>query len=411
MGSEPADPRRSRPSTRRQKGERPRWAPDLVALAAIGFLTLVSQISLIWHHAVPDLDTDTFILRAAKPCGGTWIAKGMGDSAHPLGNALIQRWDCHFQPPGGLTPASGWFLLLSLAVVLVVALVVGFAFLRGGGAGSATVAVAYLGLSPAMRTMATRADEKWIGVMLFLVTTLCILGFHRSAARRGAWLLAVILSSTVLGLWHTQYVLILLIGLVPWGVVALLRPAALGTTRLRAVALGSAVFVLPGALIGLLLRTGYVVKVPYEKLFYSIFNDKYWHGWVTWFRDYVAYSSRWLTGWLSNDGTQEIQLPAPAGTSFVLLGLVALALYLLVMVMTRDWLLCAVAFGCLALPFLYEPNNAERWDAVSIVFALASGVARSRHARGVTTDAPAEGPSELESEAAAAGAGAGPSRT
>ena len=34
--------------------------------------------------------------------------------------------------------------------------------------------------------------EKWIGVMLFLVTTLCILAFHRSASHGAAWLVAVV---------------------------------------------------------------------------------------------------------------------------------------------------------------------------------------------------------------------------
>ena len=62
--------------------------------------------------------------------------------------------------------------------------------------------------------------------------------------------------------------------------------------------------------------------------------------------------------------------------------------------MTRDWLLCAIALGAMALPFLYEPNNAERWDSLSVIFALglASGVYRSRPARS-TSNAPDAGQS------------------
>ena len=47
----------------------------------------------------------------------------------------------------------------------------------------------------------------------------------------------------------------------------------------------------------------------------------------------------------------------------------------LLVVSTRDSALIAITFGCLLLPFLFEPHNAERWDptATSVALALAHG--------------------------------------
>ena len=123
-----------------------------------------SHAALIWHHAVPDFDTDTFINLAKDGCDPHWIRRGMGDTAHPLGNALIRKSDCLFHGPGFLTPAQFWYLALTVAVVVIIGLL--WAAARAVGAGDTRVAlsVAYLGMSPAMRTMSTRADEKWIGL-------------------------------------------------------------------------------------------------------------------------------------------------------------------------------------------------------------------------------------------------------
>lgn len=343
--------------------------PGYAALAMIALVAVTTHLSLIWHHPVPDFDTDTVLGRAVEGCGPTWIVKGMGDSAHPLGNALLQRWACQFTGPEGLSPASGWFLLIGGAVLATAALLVIVARVTGGGPTAAALAVAYLGMSPVLRTLSARAEENWVGSVLFLVTAVCMLGFHRSRTRTRLWLTAVAVSTVVLGVWHSQYLLVLALGLVPWGALAMLRPSVAGTTRPRALMLAGSM--VPTALVlGALFGSGYAARVGYHKRFFSIFNPDYWEGIAAWCRNYVAYSSRGLTGWLPNDGMEEKLFASPQGAPFVLLGLLGLTLLVLLVVTTRDSMLMAIAFGALALPFLYEPHNAERWDPTSIVVAL-----------------------------------------
>ena len=172
----------------------------------------------------------------------------MGNSAHPLGNALLKRWACKFHESDLLTPAQGWFLLLAVAVAVTAALLVAFAHINGGGTAAATIALAYLGLSPVLRALSHRAEEDWVGLTLFLVTTMCILAFHGARTSPWAWLVAVGVSAIVLGVWHTQYLLVFAFGLVPWGVVAMLRPSLVGTTRPRALLLGAAMLPTVGVL-------------------------------------------------------------------------------------------------------------------------------------------------------------------
>jgi hypothetical protein len=348
------------------------------ALATVTLLVITSHVSLIWHHAVPDFDTDTHI---PLPCENPWIRAGMGDSAHPMGNALLKKWACQFRDSTLLTPAEGWYVLMSVAVVVVVALLLVSARVTGGGAAQAAVAVGYLGASPALRTLSNRAEEDWIGSALLLSTTLCIVATHRTRARWLPWLLATALCTVVLGLWHTQYLVVLAVGLVPWGVVALVRPRIAGTTRARAVAMGVAMLVPTGTVLSVLFASGHVMRADYHRMFFSIFNPDYWKGPVQWVRDYVAYSSRWLTGWLGNDGMEEKLFAAPEGAGFVLLGLLGLALVVALAVLTRDSLLIAITFGCLALPFLYEPHNAERWSPTSAMVALLLAAVAARPAR------------------------------
>lgn len=349
------------------------WNPANLVLALTALVTITSHVSLIWHYAVTDYDTDGIIEQATgrTACERPWIMKGMGNSAHPLGNALLKRWVCHFQSDP-VTPTQGWFILMSTAVVVTVALLVAFAYLNGGGAVAATIALAYVSASPIMLTVSNRAEEDWVGSTLFLAVTLCIVGFHRSRlrARSGAWLIAVATSTLVLGMWHTQYLLALALGLVPWGLAAWIWPRALGTTRRRAIALAAAMWPALAA-VAALFQSGYAVRVGYHKMYLSVFNPDYWHGIVAWCRDFLGYSARWLTGWAEADGMEErIFTPAPEGAAVVLLGLLALVLLGLLAAMTRDSVLGAITFGCLALPFLYEPHNAERWDATSTIVAV-----------------------------------------
>jgi len=345
-----------------------------LTLLAVALVAVTSHAALIWHHAVPDFDTDTFINRANGGCDPNWIRKGMGDTAHPLGNALTPQAECLFHGSGVLTPAQFWYLALTVAVVVIVGLVAAAARVVGAGEARAALAIAYLGMSPAMRTMSTRADEKWIGSMLFLVVVLAMWWFHAAPGISRPRLGVLVVTSTVLGLWHTQYLIILGVALGLWGAAALIRPGAVATTRRKAVAMAAAVLVPPAVAVGLMLWTGYVTGVAYQQKFLSIFNPDAWHGPVPWVHDFLTYSARWLPGWLENDGAQEVMFPAPRGAGYVVLGIAAVVLVLAVAASTRNALLCAVVVGTLALPFMYEPDNAERWDALSVAFALCLAV-------------------------------------
>lgn len=350
------------------------WMQAPVTLIFVSLVTITSHAALIWHHAVPDFDTDTFIGRANKGCPPHWLRKGMGDTAHPLGNALIPRSECIFHDSGFLTPAQFWYVALTLAVVMIVCLVGAAARLSRAGELRAALAVAYLGASPAMRTMSTRADEKWIGALLFLIVVLAVLAYDRGRRHAGPRLAAVAVGATVLGLWHTQYLVILGVALALWGAVAMVRPAVVGTTRPKASILVVTVLVPPAIAVGILTWSGYVTTVEYHRKFMSIFNHDYWHGLLPWIHDFVTYSARWLPGWLGNDGQQELLFPAPNGVGFVVLGALSLLITLAVAALTRNSLLVAVMVGCLALPFMYEPDNGERWDAVSVLLALCLAV-------------------------------------
>jgi len=346
--------------------------PAHAALALIALVTVTSHASLIWHHSVPDFDTDAIINQgiAGEVCGKPWIVKGMGDTAHPLGNALLQRWSCQFHDSSLLTPPQGWYLLLAAAVAATAVLLVVFARMSGGGAVAATIALGFVAASPVMRTLSHRAEEDWIGSTLFLLTTMCLVGYKRTTLRPAPWLVGVALSTVVLAVWHTQYLLVFAFGLIPWGLVALVRPGVVGLTRRRVLVLGAAMAVPTGLVLGALFGSGYAARVSYHRMYFSIFNPDYWHGLWAWCRDYVGYAARWLTGWAGNDGMEEKLFAAPQGAAFVLLGLLALSLLTWLVVQTREPLLIALTFGCLALPFLYEPHNAERWDPTSAIVAL-----------------------------------------
>lgn len=355
--------------------------PQGSAMAALGVMILVvltSHVSLIWHHAVPDFDTDTHLAIAEAGCEDPWIRPGMGDSAHPLGNALLKRWACQFHDSDLLTSRQAWFLLMSVGVVVVIALLVVFSRTSGAGVMCAAVAVGYVGVSPALRVLSNRAEEDWIGAALLLLTTLCVVATSRPDAR-WAWLVPAALCTTVLGLWHTQYLVVLAAGLVPWGVIALVRPSIVGTTRLRAVALGAVVSLPVTAVLAALLASGHVTRVRYHKMYFSIFHPDYWHGPVPWVRDYLAYSSHWMTGWMPTDGMEEKLYAAPEGAAYVVLGALGISSAIALAVLTRSSLLIAITFGTLALPFLYEPHNAERWSPAAAMVALSlAGLATGR---------------------------------
>lgn len=373
------------------------WDSTPVAVLAMALIVVTSHATLIWHHAVPDFDSDTFINRANGGCDPNWIRKGMGDSAHPLGNALIPQSECIFHGSGVLTPAQAWYLYLTLAVVVIIGLLFVAVRLTGGSSTRVALAIAYLGASPAMRVMSTRADEKWIGAMLFLVVVLAILFFHRGPGIQWSRSALLVVTGTCLGLWHTQYLIILGAALGLWGVAALIRPSLLATTRLKAVVMIGSVLAPPAAAVQIMTWTGYVTKVAYQEKFVSIFNHNSWHGPVSWVHDFVTYSARWIPGWLGDDGAREMLFPPPEGVGFVVLGSVSLLVFVGVAVSTRSWLLTALALGTLALPFMYEPDNGERWDAASVMLALclAVGATATDGRRGPSPDrAPVSGAAE-----------------
>lgn len=339
--------------------------------ALMGLVVVVSHWSLIWHHPVPDFDTDTLVGQSPGNCGKPWIVPGMGDSAHPLGNALIQQYICLWDGSSLVTTFQSWALLLVAVVAVAALLLVLVAHRSGGGALAATAALGYLGVSPVLRTLSARAEEDWIGLTLFLLVTVLVLSYHRAETRLRPRLVVLGLTTMVLAVWHFQYLLVLAFGLTPWALLALLRPGLVGTTRRRALEMGVAMAAPAGLALGALMAGGYTVRAPYHRQYHSIFNPDYWGGVAHWVRNYVTYSSRWLTGWLGNDGQQEKLFAAPTAWPFVVLGAVALALVVALLVSTRSSVIMAIGFGCLVLPFLFEPHNAERWDPTALIVALA----------------------------------------
>ncbi|WP_090970908.1 hypothetical protein [Nocardioides exalbidus] len=354
----------------------------------VALIVVVSHWSLVWHHAVPDFDTDTLIgYTTIGVCSQPWIVKGMGDSAHPLGNAFLTRWACLFEGNETVTPSMAWYALICAAVLVTVALLVLLARAAGGGLVAAVVALGYLGTSPVLRTLSSRAEENWIGMALFVVVTMVVMAAHTSPPdRRARWLLAVGGSTLVLAVWHSQYVLVLAFGLAPWGLLAFVRPSWVGTTSRQVLELATAMALPAVAAIGLLFGSGYATRVPYHRMFFSVFNPDAFHGIGTWSLDYVAYSGRWLTGWAGNDGMEEKLFAAPEGVAHLVLGAFALLVFVVLVVTTRNTVLMAAAFGALLLTFLFEPHNAERWDPVVAVtlMALAHG-AYLRPSEAVTT--------------------------
>jgi hypothetical protein len=348
-----------------------RWSRSHTYVAVIGLVAVVSHWSLVWHHPVPDFDTDTLIAQAPGNCGKPWIVHGMGDSAHPLGNALIQQYLCLWNGSSVATLPQAWALLLVVAVTAIAALLLVVAWRTGAGPLPAAGAVGNLGTTPVLRTLSARAEEDWIGLTLFVVVVVLLLLHQRARTHVRLLLAAIAVAHTVLAVWHLQYVLVLAFGLAPWGLLALVRPRWAGTTRRTAVELGAAMAVPAGTALAVLFGTGYATRVAYQERYFSIFNDAYWAGVVLWVRNYVTYSSRWLTGWLGNDGQEEKLFAAPTAWPFVVLGLVALATVVLLLALTRNAVLIAVGLGCLVLPFLFEPHNAERWDPTAVVVALA----------------------------------------
>ena len=379
-----------------------------VVVAVLALVSLVSHWALVWNHPVPDFDTDTIVARAAEVCGQPWIFKGMGDSAHPLGNAVIQQYMCLWEGSSLLTTFHGWALLL-IATIAVCAVLLLVAARTTGGLVGVAAALAYLGMSPALRTLSARAEEDWIGLTMFLLVTVLVLGYERADGGLRLRLALIAIATTVLAVWHLQYLMVLAFGLTPWALLALLRPGLVSTTRRKVVGLGLAMAVPSGTVLGLLFGTGYATRVPYQDKFFSIVNPDYWNGIVDWCRDYVAYSSRWLTGWLANDGQQELLFGPPTSWAFVVLGAVALSLVVLLVVSTRDSALIAITFGCLLLPFLFEPHNAERWDPTAIIVALAlahGGWVRRAGPQESTARSEEESTARSEEESTAAPVGA-----
>ncbi|WP_162799445.1 hypothetical protein [Nocardioides sp. 616] len=382
------------------------WDRLYIYVAVIGLVAIVSHWSLIWHHPVPDFDTDTLIGQAPGNCGKPWILAGMGDTAHPLGNALIQQYICLWDGSSTVNLNQAWALLLVAAVTGIALLLLMVSWRTGAGPLSAAVALGYVGTSPALRTLSARAEEDWIGLTLFVLVTVLVLLYHRADTGLSWRLAGIAVATTLLAVWHFQYMLVLAFGLTPWAVLAMAKPRWAGTTRRKAIALGVAMAVPSGATLGTLFGTGYAVRVEYHKLYLSIFNPDYWEGILHWLRNYTTYSSRWLTGWLGNDGQQEKLFAAPETWPFVVLGLVALATVVLLLVFTRNAVLIAIGFGCLVLPFLFEPHNAERWDPTSVIVALALAHGVSTCARGAHPVEPVAG--ELAGEPEALGVEASP---
>ena len=82
---------------------------------------------------------------------------------------------------------------------------------------------------------------------------------------------------------------------------------------------------------------------------------------------------------MPTDGMEEKLYAAPEGAAYVVLGALGISSAIALAVLTRSSLLIAITFGTLALPFLYEPHNAERWSPAAAMVALSlAGLATGR---------------------------------
>lgn len=254
-------------------------------------------------------------------------------------------------------------LLVAFATLLAVAI------WRGSGRFGFLAATALVGISPAIYANASRANEKFIGDALLIgAATLTMVYLSRDTAR-SRWLVPLTIVAVLNGLHHLQGYVILVGGV---GLVCLVgvRPGVAHLSLRRIATVLAATVVLPGLMIGILYVTGSTDPVAYHERFPSVFNPEFFHGLDSWAYDYLKYASKWLLGLMDPAGYIEMGGPPPGNEDRAILGLLALAAATGLVMLSRDALVVGLFATGIALNFLYEPQNSERWSSVVMAIAL-----------------------------------------
>jgi hypothetical protein len=336
------------------------WAPA-IAIAALAFATLAS---LIIRHPVPDFDTDALLEQAVEGSYEfTWAHAG--DTAHPFGYVFQRLYLRAF----GTDAPIAWEWLLCGMLLATIATLLAVAIWRGTGRFGFLAAVALIGISPAIQANANRANEKFIGDALLIgAATLAMVYLGRDNTR-SRWLVPLTIAAVLNALHHFQGYLILVGGV---GLVCLvgLRPGVAYVPLRRIATVLTATVVLPGLMILVLLVTGSTDSVAYHERFPSVFNPEFFHGLDSWAWGYLKYASKWLVGLIDVFGYIEMGGPPPGNEDRAIFGLLALGGAAGLVMLSRDALVVGLFATGIALNFLYEPQNSERWSSVVMAIAL-----------------------------------------
>jgi uncharacterized membrane protein len=337
------------------------WAPA-IAIAALAFGTLASLIN---RHPMPDFDTDALLEQAAEGSYHfTWAHAG--DTAHPFGYVFQRLYMGAF----GADAPTAWTWLLCVMLLAVFATLLAVAIWRGTGRFGFLAAAALIGISPAILANASRANEKFIGDALLVgAATLAMVYLSRDTTR-SRWLIPLTIVAVLNALHHFQGYLILAGGV---GLVCLvgLRAGAAHIPLRRIAAVLAATVALPGLIIVVLQVTGSTDSVAYQEKYPSVFNPQYFDDLGSWAYDYLKYASRWLAGLSDTTGYFETGGDPPGGGDRAVFGLLALAVATGLVIRSRDALVVGLFATAVALSFLYEPGNSERWNSIVMAVALA----------------------------------------
>lgn len=337
------------------------WAPVL-AIAVLAFATLAT---LIIRHPVPDFDTDALLRQAAEGSYHfTWAHAG--DTAHPFGYVFQRLYLGAF---GADAPAA-WEWLLCIMLLAVFASLLAVAVWRRTSRLGFLAAVALIGMSPAIHSNASRANEKFIGDALLVGGAALAMVYLSRETTRSRWLIPLTVVAALNALHHLQGYAILAGGVVLACLVGLRHGVAHIPLR-RLATLAAATVVVPGLLLVILRVTGSTDSVAYQEKYFSVANPEFFHGLDSWAYDYLKYCSKWLLGLLDTAGYVEPGGMPPGGGDRAALGLLALAGASALVLWSRDVLVVGLFSTAIALNFLYEPHNSERWDSVVMAIALA----------------------------------------
>jgi len=337
------------------------WAPA-IGIAALAFATLAG---LIIRHPVPDFDTDGLLEQAIEGSYHfTWAHAG--DTAHPFGYVFQRLYLGAF----GVDAPTAWSWLLCVMLLAVFATLLAVAIWRGSGRFGFLAATALIGISPAILANASRANEKFIGDALLIGAATLTMVYLSRDTTRSRWLVPLTIVAVLNGLHHLQGYVIL-VGGVGLACLVGLRPGVAHLPLRRIATVLAATVVLPGLMIGVLYVTGSTDSVAYQERFPSVFNPQFFHGLDSWAYDYLKYASKWLLGLIDPAGYIEMGGPPPGNEDRAILGLLALAVATGLVMRSRDALVVGLFATAIALNFLYEPQNSERWDSVVMAIALA----------------------------------------